>query len=102
MRSPRDEMLPLMRHWVAALSCLRPLAGSPLGVAGAATRRSPRRQSQGAMNSTYHMPVVDGAKLIGVVSIRDIVARRLLALETDVEVLRGQLLDQPSLTGVSH
>lgn len=49
-----------------------------------------------------HMLVVDGAKLIRVVSIRDIVARRLLALETDAEDLRGQLLDQPSLTGVSH
>lgn len=44
-----------------------------------------------------HMPVVEGTRLIGVVSIRDIVTRRLLVLETDVEVLRSQLLDQPGL-----
>ena len=49
-----------------------------------------------------HMPVVEGTKLIGVVSIRDLVARRLLALETDVEVLRRQLLGQPGLTQASH
>ena len=49
-----------------------------------------------------HLPVVEGTRLIGVVSIRDIVARRLLTLETDVEVLRGQLLDRPDLTQASH
>ena len=48
-----------------------------------------------------HMPVVEGTRLIGVVSIRDIVTRRLLALETDVEVLRSQLLDQPGLSPAS-
>ncbi len=48
-----------------------------------------------------HMPVVEGTRLIGVVSIRDIVTRRLLALETDVEVLRSQLLDQPGLSQAS-
>ncbi len=49
-----------------------------------------------------HLPVVDGTRLIGVVSIRDIVSRRLLVLETDVEVLRGQLLDRPAPTQASH
>ena len=48
-----------------------------------------------------HMPVVEGKRLIGVVSIRDIVTRRLLTLETDVEVLRSQLLDQPGLSQAS-
>ena len=42
-----------------------------------------------------HIPIVDGASLVGIVSIRDIVTRRLVALETDVEVLRNQLLEQP-------
>lgn len=43
-----------------------------------------------------HVPIVDGTSLVGIVSIRDIVTRRLVALETDVEVLRNQLLEQPS------
>lgn len=49
-----------------------------------------------------HLPVVEETRLIGVVSIRDIVTRRLLVLETDVEVLRSQLLDQPGLSQASH
>ncbi len=49
-----------------------------------------------------HLPVVEGARLIGVVSIRDIVTRRLLVLETDVEVLRSQLLERPGLTQIPH
>ncbi len=48
-----------------------------------------------------HLPVIEGTRLIGVVSIRDIVARRLLTLETDVEVLRSQLLDRPGLSQAS-
>ena len=43
-----------------------------------------------------HVPVVEGTRLIGVVSIRDIVTRRLSMLEADVEVLRSQLLDDPA------
>ena len=49
-----------------------------------------------------HLPVVEGTRLIGVVSIRDIVTRRLMVLETDVEVLRGQLLDRPDPAQASH
>ncbi len=49
-----------------------------------------------------HLPVVEGTRLIGMVSIRDIVTRRLLVLETDVEVLRSQLLERPGLTQISH
>ncbi len=49
-----------------------------------------------------HLPVVEGTRLIGVVSIRDIVTRRLMVLETDVEVLRSQLLDRPGPAQASH
>ncbi len=50
-----------------------------------------------------HLPVVEGTRLIGVVSIiRDIVTRRRLVLETDVEVLRSQLLERPGLTQIPH
>ena len=39
-----------------------------------------------------HVPVIDGDQLTGIISIRDLVSYRLNQLETDVDVLRQQLL----------
>lgn len=43
-----------------------------------------------------HLPVLDGARPLTIVSIRDIVAIRLAALEADNEILRAQLQELAS------
>ena len=90
--SERDIILAVSRHGNGAPSLAVPNVVCQAMIRVAPSDSLKRAMSLMTNNRVRHLPVIDDGKLIGIVSIGDIVKQRLEDLETETNVLRDAYL----------